>query len=128
MRRRRKHALRLCRFPERPDDAEALGRIVSKRGAPRVPLSALLERGLLRPGQPVYLDGHQDAAHTAVVLADGSLRGPDGTRGALHAVAAAVAGTDSANGWERWHYVEPGGVLRPLDVLRTRYRMDLERR
>ena len=113
--------------PERADDAEALGKIVAKRGAPRVPLSALLERGLLRPGQPVYLDGQRDAAYTATILADGSLRGPDGVRGTLHTVAASVAGIESANGWERWHYLETGRC-RPLDALRTRYRLDLEKR
>jgi len=113
--------------PERPNDAEALGRIAAKRGAPRVPLSALLERGLLRPGQSLYLDRMRDEAHTAVVLADGSLRGPDGVRGLLHAVAAAAAGVETANGWERWYYLEPGGVLRPLDALRARYRLDIQK-
>ncbi|HYO88884.1 MAG TPA: site-specific DNA-methyltransferase [Candidatus Limnocylindrales bacterium] len=114
--------------PERPDDAEALGRIAGKRTVPRVPLSTLLENNLLRPGQSVYLDGQRDPAHTAVVLADGTLRGPDGVRGGLHIVAAAVAGVESANGWERWHYVEPGNVLYPLDKLRARYRAGLNRR
>ncbi len=115
-------------LPERPDDEEALGKIAGKRSAPRVPLSTLLENGLLRPGQAVYLDGQRDAAHTAVVLADGTLRGPDGVRGGLHIVAAAVAGVESANGWERWHYVEPGDVLYPLDKLRARYRANLDKR
>ena len=44
----------------------------SKRDRARVPFGALLERGLLQPGQPLYFRNRDDLA--AVVLANGQIR------------------------------------------------------
>jgi modification methylase len=104
-------------------DAEALGVTPSRRSAPRLPFAALLERGLLRPGQPLYLRGRREAR--ATVQADGTLRAEDGTRGSIHAVGAHMAGQPACNGWDAWHYEDAAGTLAPIDALRERVRAEL---
>jgi modification methylase len=101
-------------------DAEALGRISTKRNAPRLPFAALLERGLLLPGQQLFLGGRRDRA--ATVLADGTLRAPDGARGSIHQIGALMSGLPACNGWEHWQYETPEGGLAPIDALREQVR------
>jgi len=52
-----------------PLDDEVLGRIASKRNVPRIPFAAVLEHGLLLPGDTLYFD--RQISQSAVVLADG---------------------------------------------------------
>ncbi|MFQ3535273.1 MAG: DNA methyltransferase [Aggregatilineales bacterium] len=101
-------------------DSEVLGRLETKRSAPRIPFSALLENGLLLPGQVLYFNGQRD--RTAAVLADGSLRAPNGERGSIHKVGALMAGKSACNGWEHWYFEAENGQLLPIDVLRERIR------
>lgn len=97
-------------------DHEVLGKIIAGRAAPRIPFAALLEQGLLLPGQSLYFDG--DVQRSATVLADGSLRTSDGDRGSIHQIGAHIGGLPSCNGWERWHYRAHDGSFQPIDNLR----------
>ncbi|HMQ30323.1 MAG TPA: site-specific DNA-methyltransferase [Chloroflexaceae bacterium] len=113
---------RIAAVPAPAADAEALGRTPSRRSAPRLPFARLLERGLLRPGQPLFFRGRRDMA--ATVQADGTLRSADGTRGSIHAVGAHVGGLPACNGWDHWQYEDEAGRLAPIDALRQRARAE----
>jgi DNA modification methylase len=104
-------------------DAEVLGRLATKRGAPRIAFFALLENGLLAPGQPLYFDGLREKS--AVILADGSLRAPDGGKGSIHQMGAQMGETAGCNGWEHWYYETSAGDLVVIDTLRERLRRGL---
>jgi modification methylase len=94
------------------DDVLAPG---SRRSRPRLPFGRLLERGLLQPGQALYLGA--EARATATVLADGSLR-CDGFVGSIHQVASRMKAAP-CNGWEHWYYDDPqSGERRSIDQLR----------
>jgi modification methylase len=93
----------------------------NKRDRPRIPFGALLERGLLRPGQTLYF-GKQGAL-TALVLANGQIRHDD-LVGSIHEVAKAIQRAP-CNGWEHWYYVdEQTSELRAIDVLRELVRAE----
>jgi len=113
---------RLDAIQSAPMDAEILGKVATKRDAPRLPFAALLESGLLRPGQSLYLDRRRDVA--ATVLADGTLRATDGARGSIHRLGAALRGLPACNGWEHWFYEDEAGALHPIDDLRERLRSE----
>ena len=102
------------------EDGEVLGKVETKRSAPRIAFFALLENGLLLPGQTLYFDGQRSKA--AVILADGSLRTPDGRKGSIHQMGAQVSGVAACNGWERWYYETAAGKLAVIDTLRERLR------
>jgi modification methylase len=101
-------------------DDEVYGKIETKRSAPRIPFSALLENGLLLPGQTLYFNRRRD--QTATVLADGSLRTPSGEKGSIHKIGALMGSQPSCNGWEHWYYETDQGDLLPIDSLRDRFR------
>jgi modification methylase len=105
--------------PAPSDDPVTLGLAPTRRAQKRIPFAMLLEHGLLLPGQIVFFDGRRD--RPAEVLADGTLRMPDGTRGSIHAAGARMAGQASCNGWEHWFY-DDDGTLRPIDDLRSQLR------
>jgi DNA modification methylase len=90
----------------------------SKRTAPRVPFGRLLEEGLLKPGDTLYLD---KTKATALVAADGSLRSGD-ELGSIHKLGARLLGLPTLNGWEHWYYQNEHGDLRLIDELRERLR------
>src|SRR5437764_2086415 len=83
-----------------------------KREEPRIPFGALVERGLLKPGEVLF-----DARRrwTAKVRADGSVISAD-ARGSIHRVGAHVQGAPACNGWAFWH-VERKGAMVPIDAL-----------
>ena len=87
--------------------------------AVRVPFQELLARGYLRPGQRLYMQGHEPEA---VILDDGRVQAGD-LVGTIHTVGARLKGVPSCNGWTLW-YFEDGqtGERRPLDILRRRVR------
>ncbi len=91
-----------------------------KREEPRVPFGALVERGLLAPGEILF-----DARRrwTAKVRADGTLISA-AARGSIHKVAAEVLGAPACNGWEFWHVKKDGRVI-PIDLLRQQLRAEL---
>ncbi|MBL8131043.1 MAG: site-specific DNA-methyltransferase [Anaerolineae bacterium] len=103
--------------PDQVDDAEIYGSLPDRRTAPRIPFTALLENGLLTPGQRLYFDADHD--RPAVILADGSLRLPGGERGSIHKAGALVEGQPGCNGWDRWHFEDEYGELHRIDALRA---------
>ena len=87
----------------------------SKRDRARVPFGALLERGLLRPGQMLYFRDRDDMA--AVVLANGQIRHQQ-ISGSIHEVGRALQSAP-CNGWEHWYYMDAGAGRRfAIDRLR----------
>jgi modification methylase len=93
----------------------------SKRDRARVPFGALLERGLLHPGQTLYFRNRDDMA--AVVLANGHIR-HEQISGSIHAVGREIQGAP-CNGWEHWYYVDAGtGQRLPIDRLRELVRAE----
>jgi DNA modification methylase len=109
---------RIATIQPATDDAEIYGRYATRRSAPRLPFSALLEYGILVPGQILYFKKTQPAT----VLADGSLRTPDGTRGSIHRLGALLDHASTCNGWTHWYYQDESGEYLPIDVLREQIR------
>jgi modification methylase len=103
-----------------PASAEDLKVMGSKRAEPRVPFGAVVEAGLIRPGDRVYdAKGHMEAR----VRADGSLALGDLT-GSIHKLGAMVQQAPACNGWTYWHVKTDRG-LAPIDTLRAKIRAGL---
>ncbi len=111
---------RIAAIPAASADEQALGRIPTRRDAPRVAFATLLERGLLLPGQQLFFRGKLSIA--ATVLADGTLRAADGVRGSIHRIGAHVGNTPACNGWDAWYYAGADGTFGPIDALREQVR------
>jgi len=92
----------------------------SKRNAPRVAFSMMVEAGYLRVGQRLYSAGRE---YQAVICADGMVQ-TDIQRGSIHKVAAALLGQTAHNGWEFWYYENGAGELVSIDELREKYRRE----
>jgi len=105
----------------RPYDADALGITGSKRAEPRVPFGAVVERGMLRPGEVMR---SFNARHTARVRVDGTLVAESCT-GSIHQVGAALEGAPSCNGWTYWHFQREGRMI-PIDILRQQIRAEMD--
>ena len=86
-----------------------------KRLAPRVAFGALLELGLLHPGQALYFHGRREQA--AIIRPDATVT-LDGFTASIHRLGSHLLGGGPCNGWEAWFYAAPDGDLRPLDDLR----------
>ena len=93
----------------------------SKRDAPRVPFGALIERGLLAPGDKLFDNRKR---FTARIRADGSIMAAK-LRGSIHKVGAEVQGAPACNGWTFWHYESADGSG-PIDDLRQKIRDEME--
>jgi site-specific DNA-methyltransferase (adenine-specific) len=86
-----------------------------KRYQPRIPFGALVERGMLEPGQKIYFDKSQ--GREATILANGLIK-LDDLKGTIHQVAKAICETP-CNGWEHWYFKdESTGDFIVLDELR----------
>lgn len=97
-----------------PPDLEMV-RTPNPRREPRLPFGALLENGLLIPGQQLFFGPESDII--ATVLADGKLE-CQGQRGSIHQIARSLHAGPS-NGWTLWYYADPlSGQRRPIDHLR----------
>ncbi len=108
---------RIAAVQPAPDEAQAYP--PSRQKLRRIPFGALLEGGLLLPGQTLYF-GRQGEI-TATVLADGHLR-CRGTVGSIHQVASAILQAP-CNGWEHWYYRdEASGERVIIDGLRQQMR------
>jgi modification methylase len=103
--------------PVAPEDLKVMG---SKKAEPRVPFGAVVEAGLLRPGDRLYCPKGQQEAR---VRADGSLILGDLT-GSIHKVGALAQQAPACNGWTYWHMKTDRG-LAPIDSLRARMRAEM---
>ena len=104
-----------------PGDPEDVRITPNARQRPRIPFGAVVERGLLRPGDILYDERRR---HNAKVRADGTLISADAT-GSIHQIGAHVQGAPACNGWTFWHFETGGGELRPIDLLREKLRAEL---
>jgi modification methylase len=95
-------------------EAEPEAMEVVKRKQVRIPFGALLENGLLKPGQFLYFakDGTR-----ARILANGHIRCGE-TTGSIHMVARSLLNGAPANGWEAWFYKDEQGRKRSINELR----------
>ncbi len=104
----------------RQANGEDLKVMTGKKAEPRVPFGALVEHGLLRPGDRLYCPKKR---HVARVRADGSLANGD-HQGSIHRMGAYVQNAPSCNGWTFWHYNAEDG-LAPIDLLRRKFRAEI---
>ena len=104
-----------------PLPAATLSTFQTAREAPRVPFAALLERGMIAPG-----DRLTDAKRRvkALVRADGAITLGDAV-GSIHRIGALAQGLEACNGWTFWH-VEKKGALTLIDALRAEVRAGME--
>jgi modification methylase len=105
----------------KPLEAPSLVPFMTARDAPRVPFSALIERGLVKPGAKL-VDGKK--RHRALVRPDGALSLGDNV-GSIHRIGALAQGLDACNGWTFWHIETPKG-LTLIDELRAKVRAELD--
>ena len=92
----------------------------NRRNQTRIPFGALLEHGLLQPGQTLYFGRGGDI--TATVAADASLIYEE-ERGSIHQIGALIKGAPACNGWTHWYYIDQEtGSREPIDRLRERLR------
>lgn len=82
----------------------------------RIPFAALLERGDLKVGQPLYLDSPDV---TASITQDGLVQ-TDGLVGSIHWMSARLKNVPACNGWKHWYYEDEHGTRLLLDHLRQR--------
>jgi modification methylase len=94
-----------------------LAPFMTAREAPRVPFSALLERGLVNPGARL-VDARR--RHAALVRPDGALAFGEAV-GSIHRIGALAQGLEACNGWAFWHVDTPRGLV-PIDALRAEIR------
>jgi modification methylase len=91
---------------------------VEKRKPARVPFGALLENGLLQPGQILYFAKNGTKAK---VLSNGHIKCGDRI-GSIHGVAKSLMGDVPANGWDLWFYKDENGKKIVIDELREKLR------
>lgn len=91
---------------------------VEKRKQARVPFGALLENGLLRPGQSLYFARNGTRAK---ILSNGHLRCGSIT-GSIHYVARALLDDAPANGWDVWYFKDERGKKIVINELREKIR------
>ena len=94
-----------------------LAPFMTAREAPRVPFTALLERGMIRPGEALF-DAKRKVK--ALVRADGAVSFGD-TVGSIHRIGAIAQGLEACNGWAFWH-VERDKKLTLIDGFRAEIR------
>jgi modification methylase len=95
----------------------SLAAFQTAREAPRVPFAALIERGMIAPGDKLT-DAKRQVK--ALVRADGAVALGD-TVGSIHRIGALAQGLEACNGWTFWH-VETKGKLTSIDSFRAEIR------
>ena len=100
-----------------PLPTESLAPFMTAREAPRVPFSALIERGLVSAGARL-VDAKR--RHAALVRADGAIT-LGGTVGSIHRIGALAQGLEACNGWTFWHVETKKGLI-SIDALRAEIR------
>jgi modification methylase len=103
-----------------PLPAPAIAPFMTAREAPRVPFSALIERGLIIPGARLC-----DAKRKieALVRADGAVALGEKV-GSIHRIGALAQGLEACNGWAFWHVQTSTGLV-SIDALRTEIRSQM---
>ena len=104
----------------KPIEAPALVPFMTAREAPRVAFAALIERGLVSPGDKLT---DLQRRHRALVRADGAVTLGD-TVGSIHRVGAVAQGLEACNGWTFWHLDTPKGLV-SIDALRGQIRAEM---
>ena len=104
--------------PAAPEDLAVMG---SRKAEPRVPFGALVEAGLLRPGDRLYCPKGEREAR---VRADGSLAHGELT-GSIHKLGALLDNAPACNGWTFWRYKTDRG-FHLIDDLRTQMRAGMQ--
>src|SRR6476659_9309032 len=104
----------------KPLEAPSIAPFVTAREAPRVPFSALIERGLITPGAQLT---DAKKRHRALVRADGALALGDKV-GSIHRMGALAQGLDACNGWTFWH-IETDKGLTAIDAFRAKVREEM---
>lgn len=98
----------------------SLAPFMTAREAPRVPFTALIERGMVRPGETLF-DAKRKVS--ALVRAEGALQLGD-TVGSIHRIGALAQGATACNGWAYWH-VERNRKLTSIDEFRAEVRANM---
>ena len=105
-------------IPALAEDLQVMG---SKRHEPKVPFGALVEAGLLQPGDRLYCPKGQREAR---VRADGSLISGDLT-GSIHKLGALLENAPACNGWTYWRFKSDQG-FKSIDALRAEVRAGMQ--
>lgn len=92
---------------------------VEKQKQARIPFGALIENGLLQPGQNLYFAKN---GVRAKILSNGHLRCGKVT-GSIHGVARSLMENAPANGWDLWFYEDEDGTKKVIDELREKIRL-----
>src|SRR3954469_14930982 len=103
-----------------PLEEATLAPFMTGREAPRVPFAALIERGMIKPGEKLT-DAKRKV--TALVRADGALQIGAQVR-SIHRAGALAQGLEACNGWSYWH-VERKNKLTLIDDFRAEIRESL---
>src|SRR5436190_19036117 len=98
----------------------AIATFPTARDAPRIPFSALIERGMIIPGTFIC-DSRREVK--ALVRADGTIALGQSV-GSIHRIGALAQGLEACNGWSFWHLESPRGLV-SIDVLRAQVRAEL---
>src|SRR3954463_6878961 len=80
-----------------PLEQATLAPFMTARDAPRVPFNALIERGMIKPGE-ILFDAKRKVS--ALVRADGAVQ-LGGSVGSIHRIGAVAQGAEACNGWGR---------------------------
>jgi len=99
---------------------QTLAPFQTAREAPRVPFSALIERGMVLPGARLC-DAKRKVK--ALVRADGAIALGD-TVGSIHRIGALAQGLEACNGWAFWHLETTKGLI-SIDALRAEIRAEM---
>lgn len=103
-----------------PLSADAVEYTVKKK-MPRIPFGAVLERGMLHPGDVL---SDLQGKNFATIRADGSVKSQK-TEGSIHQVGAAAQNAAACNGWEYWYYRDKKKGLVCIDELRQQLRNEI---
>lgn len=98
----------------------AIAAVAGKRSEPRIPFAAIVEAGLMQPGETLV---DEKRRHAALVRADGAVS-LGAIAGSIHKIGALAQGLPACNGWVYWH-CERDGRLEPIDRLRALLRESL---
>jgi len=97
-------------------DSDAVN--VEKPRQARVPFGALVESGMLNPGQSLFFAKRNVRAK---ILSNGHLKCGELT-GSIHGVAKSLMNGVPVNGWDMWFYKDEGGKKIVIDELRKTFR------